>query len=78
MSWLTDVKSKLERAKEKRDWGFFCGYCSNSFFCDKQQLDDHQNAGKHKMCKGKDDTYNKALALERGIHYVKAGERAES
>ena len=68
MSWLRDVKSPKARALEKRrDFGFMCGYCSNSFFGDLQQLDDHQNAGKHKMCKGKDDVYDKELAIQRGL-----------
>lgn len=58
MSWLSDVKNNKQRAlEEDRDWGFMCGYCSNSFFNDYQQLEDHQNAGKHKMCKGKDDKF---------------------
>ncbi len=68
MSWLKDVKSPKARALEKRkDWGFMCGYCSNSFFGDQQQLNDHMNAGKHKMCKGVNDTYDKALATKRGL-----------
>jgi len=68
MSWLTDVKSKKDRALDNRkDWGFFCGYCSNSFFGDQQQLDDHQNVGKHQMCKGKLDVYDKELAIKRGL-----------
>jgi len=68
MSWLKDVKSPKARDLEKRkEWGFMCGYCSNSFFGDQQQLDDHMNAGKHKMCKGKLDVYDKQLAIQRGL-----------
>ncbi len=69
MSWLNDVKPYGQNPKlsKRKDFGFLCGYCNNSFFGDKQQLDDHQNAGKHKMCKGKDDVYDKELAIERGL-----------
>jgi len=71
MSWLRDVKSSKQRSLEQRkDWGYMCGYCSNSFFADLNQLEEHQNV-ETGMCKGKDDKYDKELAIERGIHYVK-------
>lgn len=71
MSWLSDVKpfGKKNKLPRREGWGFGCGYCSNSFFGDLQQLKDHQNAGKHKMCKGENDKYDKALAIKRGIDY---------
>jgi len=62
MSWLTDVQSPKARELEKRKgWGYICGYCSNAFEGDSLQLDEHQNAGKHKMCKGVDDKFDKEL-----------------
>jgi len=65
MSWLQDVKTKKQRALEDREVsGFFCGYCSNRFSGDLQQLHDHQNAGKQ-MCKGVDDKFDKELYLKR-------------
>ncbi len=69
MSWLTDVKPYGQNTKlpKRKAWGFLCGYCNNSFFRDKQQLDDHQKVGKHKMCKGVDDVYDKELAIKRGL-----------
>lgn len=72
MSWLQDVKSKKERALEKRKgWGFSCGYCPNTFYGDFQQLEDHQNAGKHKMCKGENDKYDHELYLKRRANGLK-------
>lgn len=66
MSWLQDVKSKKGRALEKRkDCGYFCGYCSNSFEGDIQQLEDHQKVGKHEMCKGVEDKFDNELYLKR-------------
>jgi len=71
MSWLTDVKPKERRELEKRkEWGYMCGYCHNSFFGDLQQLEDHQNSEKHTMCKGENDKYNKELAKERGLDFA--------
>lgn len=69
MSWLTDTKpfSQNSKKEKRRDWGFLCGYCNNSFFCDMQQLEDHQKVGEHKMCKGENDKYDRQLAIERGL-----------
>lgn len=69
MSWFTDVKPFGQKSKlpTRKDWGFICPYCSNVFFGDRQQLEDHQNVGKHQMCKGENDKYDKELAIERGL-----------
>jgi hypothetical protein len=69
LSWAFDVNKQQSNSKlsKRKEWGFLCGYCHNVFFGDQQQLDDHQNAGKHKMCKGENDKYDKALATERGL-----------
>ena len=65
MSWLRDVKPQKARELEKRkEWGYMCGYCSNSFFGDMQQLEDHQNV-ETGMCKGKDDKFDKELYEQR-------------
>lgn len=87
MSWLYDKKPQKVGQRNPDEWGFYCGYCGNTFQADLQQLDAHQfhdnnmtleehlqwrkDNDEHRSCKGEKDKYNKQLAIQRGCHYEK-------